>query len=460
MTRTEIRAQNGPQREFTRCEADIAIYGGAAGGGKSFGLLMDPLRHYTNSKFGGIIFRKTAVQVRNKGGLWDESMELYPKLKGKPLDYKLQWKFPRGMSLGFSHLEYDKDVLNWQGSQIPWIGFDELTHFSANQFFYMLSRNRSAIAGVRPRIRATCNPDPDSFVRTFIDWWIGEDGYPIKERAGKTRWFIRINDEMKWGDSPEELRAQYGAGDEIIPKSVTFIPAKLEDNKILMSKDPAYLGNLLALNRVDRLRLKEGNWNVRATAGMVFRREWFQVVDAIPSGWMFCVRYWDRAATRPSEINPDPDWTRGLKMYKYPDGTFLVADLRSRRDTPGQVDQLVKTTASHDGYGVTVYGEQDPGSAGVADAGNFVRLLQGYDVRIEKPTKDKLTRAKPVSAQCEAHNVKVLRAPWNEEFFQELENFGEEGVGHDDIVDVFSGAFNVMCGGISLATAMSMAARR
>lgn len=452
ITKIEIGPQPGPQYNFLATEADIAIYGGAAGGGKSYGLLLDPLRHYDNKLFGGVIFRKTSVQVRNEGGLWDDSMELYSLFKGRPREATLQWRFPSGMSLSFSNLEYEKDVLNYQGAQIAWLGFDELIHFSESQFFYMLSRNRS-ISGVKPKVRCTCNPDPDSWVRKFIDWWIDAQGFPIKERAGILRWFIRIDDKLVWAGSPEEIFEIYGRGPEIHPKSVTFIPAKLEDNKKLMEQDPAYMGNLLALNRVDRMRLKEGNWNVRAAAGMLFRREWFTIVDTIPAGWIQSIRFWDRAATKPSETNKDPDWTRGIKIFKYPDGRFIAADLKSIRDTPGNVENLIRATASHDTHAVRIMSQQDPGSAGVAEAEYFVRMLSGYDVRTVVYNRDKVTRAKPVSAQCEAGNMLVLRAPWNEEFFTELENFSDNDkeYAHDDIVDVLSGGFNELSGGMSSA---------
>lgn len=401
--------------------------------------------------FGGVIFRQTAVQVRNEGGLWDESELIYSKVQGHPREFSLEWVFPPGSTMKFAGLEFDSSVFNWQGAQIPYLGFDELTHFSEKQFFYMLTRNRSA-SGIRGYVRATCNPDPDSWVRRFIDWWIGQDGFPIKERAGKLRWFIRINDTMIWANTKEEIYAVYGRGEEIQPKSVTFIPSRLQDNKILMKKDPSYLSNLLAQNRVDRMRLLEGNWNVRESAGMLFQQDWFPVIDAIPSGWLQCIRFWDRAATKPSETNKDPDWTRGLKLYKYPDGTFLVADLKSMRDTPGQIENLIKSTAAHDGRSCRIMSQQDPGSAGVSEIEHFIKMLVGYDVRSMTTSKDKVTRAKPVSAQCEARNVKVLRAPWNNDFFRELENFPDAK--HDDIVDVLSGAFNELSGGMSLADAL------
>lgn len=446
-----IEPQPGPQTLFAHTRADIAIYGGAAGGGKTYSLLIDPLRYINNPSFGGLIFRRTSVQIRTQGGLWDESSGLYPSCKAIPREFRLQWIFPSGMTMGFANLEYDKDVYNYQGAQIPWIGFDELTHFSEKQFFYMLSRNRST-AGVKSRIRANCNPDPDSFVRKLIDWWIGPEGFPILERSSKLRWFIRLNDQMVWADSKEEIHTIYGRDVSIQPKSVTFISAKLEDNQILMQKDPGYMANLLAMSRVDRMRLKDGNWNVRATAGTLFRKEWFPLVDTVPGGWIQSIRFWDRAATAVTESNKDPDWTRGLKLYKYADGTYCVVDLKSTRDTPLQVEKLIKNVAAHDTYAVRIMSQQDPGSAGVSEAEHFIRMLGGYDVHVETFSKDKITRSKPVSAQSEAGNLRVLRAPWNDDFFNELENFPEGS--HDDIVDCLSGGFNAMAHGLSTADVM------
>lgn len=442
-----IGPQPGPQTAFLMTVADIAIYGGAAGGGKSYGLLLEPLRHFDNAEFGAVIFRRTSTQVRNKGGMWDESEKLYPRLEAHPREAQLQWVFASGMKVKFAHLEHEKTKYDWQGAQIPMIGFDELTHFSESTFWYLLSRNRS-VSGVPSYVRATCNPDVDSWVRKFIDWWIDEDGYARQDRSGVLRWFVRINDSLIWGNSKAELEAQYGA--ESLPKSVTFIPSKLDDNKILIEKDPGYRANLRALNRVDRLRLEGGNWNVRASAGMLFQREWFPIVEAIPDGWIMAVRFWDRAATKPHEGNKDPDWTRGLLLLRYPQNYWLVADLKSMRDTPGQVAHFILQVAAHDSAAISVCSQQDPGSAGVMEAEHFIASLAGYDVRVMITSKDKVTRAKPVSAQAEAGNIKVLRASWNQEFFSELENFGEDCTGHDDIVDVLSGSFNELVKGLSI----------
>jgi len=434
--------QPGPQTDFLSTHADIAIYGGSAGSGKSFALLIEPVRHYENGKFNAVIFRRTTTQVRNPGGMWDESQQIYRPLKGHSREPTLEWIFPSNMAVKFAHLQHEHTIYDWQGSQIPLIGFDELTHFTETQFWYMLSRNRST-SGVPGYVRATCNPDSDSWVRKLVDWYIGPDGYPIKERSGIIRWFVRREDALIWGNTRDELVAQYG--EEAQPKSFTFVAASIYDNRILMEKDPSYLANLMALARVDRLRLLGGNWNVRPTAGLYFQREWFEIIDALPANCIRVVRGWDRAATKPSETNKDPDWTAGVKMYRHVTGLFIIAEVRRTRDTPLKVENFIKNTATQDGYEVPVAIDQDPGSSGVADAENYVRLLAGWDVRVTKPTGDKANRAKPLSAQCEAGNVKLLRGDWNEAFLSELENFtGEDGEGHDDQVDAAASAFNFL----------------
>ena len=109
----------------------------------------------------------------------------------------------------FAHIERDEEVHKWQGSQICAIGIDELTHFSEKTFFYMLSRNRST-CGVTPYVRATCNPDADSWVAKFIEWWIDQEtGYSIPERSGVIRWLLRRNNTLYWADSKEELISQF-----------------------------------------------------------------------------------------------------------------------------------------------------------------------------------------------------------------------------------------------------------
>lgn len=434
--RTQIRPQPGAQSTFLSSAADIAIYGGAAGGGKSWALLMEPLRHIANANFGAVFFRRTTVQIRNEGGLWDESAKLYPLIGGAPREHVLQWRFPTGSSVTFAHLEHEKNVHDWQGSQIPLICFDELTHFSQKQFWYMLSRNRST-CGVRPYIRATCNPDADSWVAQFIAWWLDPDtGLPIHERAGVVRWFVRVHDKLIWSDNPAELVAKHPG---IPAKSATFVPARLSDNPALTNADPGYLANLLALSTVERARLLDGNWKIRPAAGLLFQRAWCKVVDVAPAD-MQIVRGWDLAATPKTEGN-DPDWTAGTKIGRDRlTGRYTVLDHRRLQDGPMQVERFIRNTASQDGVSVEVNLPQDPAQAGKAQLAAYVRALEGYNVRGKPVTGDKVTRFNPFSAQAAAGNVDVLRGDWNEEWFSALEGFPEAK--HDDDADSTAQAFN------------------
>jgi predicted phage terminase large subunit-like protein len=444
---TGVKPQPGPQEQFLASSADIAIYGGAAGGGKSYALLLEALRHISVQEFGAVIFRRTLVDVKKQGSLLDTSIPLYGQFNAtlRQGGGDILWRFPSGAKVAFGHLEHEKTVLDWMGSQIPFLGFDELTHFSRQMFFYMLSRNRSTCA-VRPYVRATCNPDAESWVAEFISWWIDQDtGLPIPERAGVIRYFIRINDAMVWAGSDRELRERHPGCE---PKSVTFIPARLEDNAILMARDPGYRANLMALNVVDRERLLGGNWKIRAAAGLLFKRSWCTVVDATPP-LIKIVRGWDLAGTIKTENN-DPDATCGTKMGQMPDGRVVVMHHLHEYLSPGDVEATLLTVAIGDGTGVGVKLPQDPAQAGKYQKVALAKLLAGFDVRFSPVTGDKVTRFKPFSAQAEAGNVLVLRGPWNERWFGALEAFSPD-VKHDDDADSTSEAHNALVGGPTLS---------
>ncbi|GBG03909.1 terminase [Azospira sp. I13] len=433
---TIIRPQPGPQEAFLASAADIVIYGGAAFGGKTYALLLETTRHTDNGQFGAVIFRRTTKQVRAEGGLWDTSEELFPLLDATSNLSTLSWVWPSGAKVSFAHLEHEKNKFDWQGGQIALIGFDELTHFTSGQFWYMLSRNRSS-SGVVPYIRATTNPDPDSWVKSLISWWLDDEtGYAIPERSGVVRWFVRYRNELVWADSPEELKDQYP---QLEPKSLTFIGASYTDNKIGMAKDPKYISNLDALPMVEQEQLKKGNWKIRPAAGDYFKSTWFEVVEKAPDNCRW-VRYWDRAATEPNPTNPDPDWSAGLKLGKSPDGIYYIGHVARDRKRPAGVKKLVKGTAQGDGVPCTVVLEQDPAQAGKVEIDSYITDLAGFDVRASRPDADKEVRARPVSAQAEAGNIKLVRGPWNEALLNELEAFPKGK--HDDQVDALSGGFN------------------
>ena len=422
---------------FAASPADIAIFGGAAGPGKSWSLVYDPLRWVDRPGFTGIIFRRQRTQLVGGGSVWEESQKLYPFLNGRPRGGNmLDWRFPSGAAIEFGHLQHENDKLSHKSKQYAYIGFDEVTDISEGQFWYLLSRNRST-CGVRPYIRAATNPDPDSHIRKLIDWWIGKDGFPILERSGVLRYFVRIKDELHWAGSPEELYRKFAhlPRIDVQPKSLTFIPAKLDDNQILLEADPQYRANLLAMHEIDRAKLLGGNWNIRPASGDFFPRDRAKFIDECPTLVEVC-RGWDKAGTKPSEANPDPDYTAGVKMGRTADGRIIVADVVRDRLDPLDTERMILRTAEQDGTRCKVGFWQDPAQAGKFDVAHFTRLLQGFIVEVERASKDKQTFAKPFSSQWLAGNVYLLRGPWNDAYVNEHDAFPSgSGTVKDDQVD-------------------------
>ncbi len=429
-----IQAQPGPQTAFLQSRADIVIYGGAAGGGKSYGLLLEMLRNVEKPGYSGVLFRRTYPELTGAGSIFEVSKEIYPEAHGKySTSPGIVWRFPRGAIIQMSHMQHDKNAEDHKGREYTTIAYDELTSFSEYQFWYMLSRNRGTI-GVRPYIRATTNPDPKSWVRKFISFWLDdEDRFPVPERAGLLRWFDRIDGEVIWSDEPASP----------FSLSATFIPASLDDNPALTSKDPAYRAKLMAMTKIEREKLLGGDWGAVALAGDYFQRPWFEVVDAPPKRVTMRCRAWDKAATEPSTANPDPDYTAGVKYSRDENGVFYIEDVVTCRERPHGVERRIASCADQDGIGTVVGLWQDPGAAGVNDVANMQRILARYRTHVERASKDKETYAGPVSSQAEAGNMKLVRGPWVDRLMGELEAFPKGN--HDDCVDALSLA-HIICG--------------
>lgn len=173
-----------------------------------------------------------------------------------------------------------------------------------------------------------------------------------------------------------------------------------------------------------------------ASAGL-FQRAWFasRFLDARLGPHLVArrVRRWDLASTEGAG-----DWTVGVLLAQLRDGSFVVEDVQRRQFSPRRVRELVRATAEVDGSEVEIVVPQDPGQAGKDQVQEYASMLVGFTVRSPRETGDKVTRAGPASAQCEAGNVALVRAPWNEPFIACLEAFPEAD--HDDDVDAFSGA--------------------
>lgn len=435
-----IRPQPGPQERFLQTRADIAVFGGAAGSGKTFAELMDPLRRINTCKgFGAVIFRRTTPQITSQGGLWDTSTELYPLKGGVPNRSDLKWVFPPfGNTIKLAHLEYERHVYDYQGAQIPLIEFDELTHFTEFQFWYLMSRNRS-VCGVQPYIRATCNPDPDSWVAKFIAWWIDQDtGFPIEERSGVLRWFVRINNVLIWANTAEELREKHP---EIPPRSVTFIPAKLEDNPALTNKDPNYRANLLALPYVEMMRLLHGNWKVRPKAGDIFKRDWFTRTfqeSLFHNLWKLKIQSWDTAFKVPVKKKAgggmtDPDFSVCTTWGLNNQGYFLLDRFKDRLEYPDLVATAESQFLRHRPHAVLVEDK--------ASGQSLIQSLRQSRYRIPVfavmplPSDGKRTRAESITPLFRSNLVWMAEnAHWLNDYIETMIAFPDPTV-HDDDVD-------------------------
>ena len=417
MTSAEWRP-NARQREALACGAYELLYGGQAGGGKSDYLLVAPLRwvHVPGSR--AILFRRSYPELERT--LIARSHELYPQLGATYHAGRREWTWPGGGVVGFGYLEADADALRYQGAEFSFVGFDELTHFTEASYRYLSSRLRSS-RGVPVRLRATANPGGPGheWVRSRWGAWIGRGS---TARDGERRWY--------------DPRGAECAEDEADALARTFVRATLGDNPYLGRE---YRAQLLALDPVTRAQLLDGDWDAAAGDGGLFHRDWWAVLDRAPDT-LRRVRAWDLGA--------GGDLTAGVLLGDRGPAVaprWVVLDVVTHRGPPHEVHRLIASTAAQDGRAVTVVVPQDPGQAGVDQARGYQRELAGYDVRTRRPTGDKVTRARPWSAQVGARNAALVRGPWVAGFVGEHHAFPDGP--HDDQVDAAADAFAVLAGG-------------
>ncbi len=201
----------------------------------------------------------------------------------------------------------------------------------------------------------------------------------------------------------------------------------------------------MALPRIERERLLGGNWNIRASAGTVFRRGWFQAIDSMDERLVESeVRAWDLAASEVTPQNQDPDWTVGVRVARLRDGRYVIRHVERIRATAANVERTIERIATSDGKRVAIRLPQDPGQAGKAQAQHLVRRLSeaGHVARSERITGSKVDYALPVSALAEQGLISIVRGPWLEPTLGELEGFPDAS--HDDIVDAVSMAFGAL----------------
>lgn len=450
-----------PQEMFLNTPdwVDICFYGGQAGGGKTFAGLMHHLKYIDDPYYRGLTLRRTTPMLMKPGAVWDEAKDMYRDVDpdGRIKIKDLKYVFSTNAEVSFSHFESVDDTDNFQGAQISSCVMEELCQFEESQFNYILSRLRTK-AKMKPNMRATMNPDPDSWVRKWVDWYLYPKGHPLYGRPdpakqGVIRWFIRMGDEMYWRDTKEELEKDYPG---CIPLSFRFINASVYDNKYISK---SYIAFLEGLPRIEREILLEGNWEARAEGASLFLRSWLEEVPYIEeSEVLLTVRAFDFASSLKSDLYPSPDYTTSVRMRKMKNGDYIIDDIRKTRIRVGDWEKFVLDCHKDDPYGTEYIIPQDPGAQAERAAKEFAKGLaeKGLYVKKTKVTnKGKLDRFRPFASIAQNGGVKIVSNCGtdyenkifndNEFYYKELEVFtgerkrGESG--HDDLVDSTSDAF-------------------
>lgn len=268
-----FKPNKGPQTAFLAASEREVLYGGAAGGGKSYAMLADPLRYMSHPQFSGLLLRHTTEELREL--IW-KSQEMYPKIYPgiKWSERKMQWVAPSGARLWFSYLDRDEDVLRYQGLAFSWVGFDELTQWATPfAWNYMRSRLRSTAPDLPIYMRATTNPGGPGHAwvkKMFIDPSI----------PGKAFWATDI----ETGETLVYPKGHSKEGEPLFKRR--FIPAMLTDNPYLADQGD-YETMLLSLPEHQRKQLLEGNWDVSEGAAFAEFNRAIHVTEPfdIPRGW-------------------------------------------------------------------------------------------------------------------------------------------------------------------------------
>lgn len=374
----------------------------------SSALLMAALQFCDVPGYNAMLFRRTLADLTLPGALMDRFREwISPHDDIRWNSNTMQATFPSGARISFGYLNNKDDFLRYKGTELQFIGMDEVSEIRENDYRYMFSRLRRPSSGplsrVPLRMRSGSNPAPNWVRQRFI----------VEGR-------------------------EHGR---------IFVPSKLSDNPGIDAE--SYRKSLEALDPVERRRLEEGDWWV-TSLGSLFQREDFEVIDALEVPSMVSkasrlVRFWDFAATEVSQSNSDPDWTVGTLML-FDEGISYVIDVRRARVRPDKVEHLVAQTAYEDGPSVAIRFEVEPGSAGKMVADQFARfVVPGYDVMGIRATGDKETRARPFASAVANGLVRVVRASWLTEWLDEFSAF-PEACPHDDQVDSAVGAYAYLTG--------------
>lgn len=387
-------------------------------------------------KFRGVILRRTMVQVTGPGGPAETGQEIYQQFGAQFKIKDSKFIFPNKATIVCKGCEQEKDKHNFQGWQVSAFLVDEAQQFEESQVLYFISRMRTA-APMKPVMMMTANPDYNSYLRKWLEGagYLDERGLPRKDRDGKRMWFIRIDNQMVWNESKDELLKTYG--ENCGPMSFVFLPANCHDNPVLLKRDPSYAHKLMNMPRVEMERLYLGSWYAKESTSGFFKKEFCTPVNLHEQNIVSYCRAWDIAGSLPSEVMPNPDATAGVLIAKTKSGRYIIVDVVRFKARFGEVMQRMIETAKSDPEGTQILLPQEPGQAGKAAGQMMIKelLSEGFYARMRPTNKSKVVRFQPFAAAAEAGLVDYIADDsWNDVYFDELEQFDGSRKNKDDLL--------------------------
>lgn len=251
--------------------------------GKTFAAVLSVAEPSNDGKFKGLFLRNNLGDAKASGGILDTFREVYGSSVEVVESGDPRVTFSSGAKIDVTHVadqSYDKVMQRFKGRQYDFIYFDEGTGFTWECFTAIYTRNRGT-ASWTGKVRMTTNPDRDHWLRTFLDWYIGIDGFIREDREGVIRYFYINGETVKdvvWGDSKEEvyhkckididrkLRKINGnvgtASYKDMIKSFTFYLGRMSENKASLGNNTGYVGSVAVSGGRAAEQLLEGNWNV------------------------------------------------------------------------------------------------------------------------------------------------------------------------------------------------------
>lgn len=446
-----------PQQQFLSSNATVTLYAGTMGAGKSFAIVLNMVKFAAMQNSTIVCYRRTQPEIKAPGGIWQEAVPIFKKMfpDCKVRGRECEIYIPSTNSVvKFQGLQYQSDVDKALGSQFSAIFFDEAVTFSPfDQFILpLLGRLRSGKTAYAPQMFWTTNPRYGHGIYEWIkDFYLDDFGIPLKEKSNIKRWFVLVENKPVWFDT-EESALEYcdtlpsHGGVKVRPLTFTAIRAHVTDNEPLTRANPQYIANLQALPEIKRRIYLDGSWTAREEEAGLFLRSMVKVVPYPNMKAKKRCRSWDLASSPVSTQTKDPDWSRGVLVSREDNGVYTVEDIAGARDRPHVIENLIYNTALADKefYGRVTYSiPLDPGQAGVARGNEIKRKLAelGIECYLIRPSTAKRTRFLPFSAISEAGFVNVVKADWNDTFYDELEAFsGLKRGERDDIVDCCSDA--------------------